>query len=487
MKVQDQRQVSHYHRLSDIQADLRTGRIRCKELVEQYLSRIHAQPQLNIFTEVFEAEARAKATELDEKLARGEGGKLAGLVLGIKDVLCYEGHGLTASSRILGEFEAMFTATAVQRLLDEDAIIIGRQNCDEFAMGSSNENSAFGPTRNPINPECVPGGSSGASSAAVAAGMCHASLGSDTGGSVRQPAAFCGTVGLKPTYGRISRWGLIAYASSFDQIGTITRSVEDAARLLHLMAGPDGRDNTASSQPVADYGAALNQPAKPLTIGYIPETIQHDGLDPEIRDHMNELIERLKAAGHQLKALPFPLLKYVVPCYYILTTAEASSNLSRYDGVRYGYRSDAATSLEELYRLSRSEGFGEEVKRRIMLGTFVLSTGYYDAYYTHAMKVRRMIRDATVAMLADCEVILTPTTPSPAFKIGEKSTDPVAMYLSDIYTVHANLAGVPAISLPLFTHSNGLPIGVQLIGNYFQEASLLSISQQLMESVGPSL
>ena len=471
----------NYHSLSAIQQDLYAGRLECVELVEHYLSRIQSHTHLHVFTEVFEEEALARARQLDKQIKEGKAGKMAGLVLGLKDVLCYKGHHLSASSQILKNFKSLFTATAVQRLLDEGAIIIGRQNCDEFAMGSSTENSSLGPTLNPVDTEHVPGGSSGGSAAAVSAGLCHASLGSDTGGSVRQPAAFCGVVGLKPTYGRISRWGLIAYASSFDQIGPITHSVEDAARLLQVMAGPDGRDNTASTHPLDDYAAAVQAQQGPYTIGYIKETIENEGLDPEIRDRIKGLIRQLKSEGHTLIELEFPILEYVVPCYYILTTAEASSNLSRYDGVRYGYRSEEAASLDELYRLSRSEGFGEEVKRRIMLGTFVLSAGYYDAYYTHAMKVRRMIRDATVEMFKSCDVILTPTAPSPAFRIGEKSDDPVAMYLSDIYTVHANLAGIPAISLPLYTHSNGLPIGIQLMANYFQESTLLSLSQQLMK------
>ena len=361
------------------------------------------------------------------------------MVIGVKDVICHQGHGLTASSQILEGFESQFTATALQRLLDEDVIVIGRQSCDEFAMGSSNENSAYGPARNPHDPDRVPGGSSGASAAAVAAHMCLASLGSDTGGSVRQPAAFCGTLGLKPTYGRISRWGLIAYASSFDQIGPIAHSVEDLALLLEIMAGPDQRDQTASIEPVPAYSAEIAASQQPtFTFGVMPEVIDSPGLGAEVKEGFRRKVTQLAAQGHRIVELNFPLLEYLVPCYYILTTAEASSNLSRYDGVRYGYRHPQSTDLEELYTRTRSEGFGQEVQRRILLGNFVLSSGYYDAYYTQAMKVRRLIQERTHEMLQQCDFLLTPTTPTPAFRIGEKSETPSrcfsAMYLLSMLT-----------------------------------------------------
>jgi len=481
--------VKRFHKLSEIQQEIATGSLSCKELVDVYLGRIESQKSLNIFVEVFEEEARQKAVEIDKKIADGRAGRLAGLVLGIKDVLCYKGHTLTASSRILEGFESLFTATAVQKLLDEDAIIIGRQSCDEFAMGSSNENSCYGPVRNPWSPDSVPGGSSGASAAAVAAGLCHASLGSDTGGSVRQPAGLCGVVGVKPSYGRVSRWGLIAYASSFDQIGPITNSVEDAALILEIMAGNDSQDNTSSSKEVSSYSSQCKEVAgKKYKIGYLKEALESEGLDPEIKKRKLDIIESWKAEGHELIEIEFPLLEYLVPCYYILTTAEASSNLSRYDGIRYGHRSEDSGKLEDLYRKSRSEGFGEEVQRRILLGTFVLSAGYYDAYYTQAMKVRRLIREKTEAIFKQCDFLFSPTSPSTAFKIGEKIADPIEMFLADIFTVHANLAGMPAISLPLGMHSNQKPFGLQLMANSFQEGEMLAFANACMaQHAAPSL
>lgn len=470
--------MKNFSTLREIQGEILAGRLSCSELVEHYLNQIEASASLNAFVEVFAEEAREHAIRIDAKMKAGTHGRLAGIVLGIKDVICYQGHGLTASSRILSGFESLFTATAVQRLLDEDAIIIGRQACDEFAMGSTTENSCYGPVRNPVDPERVPGGSSGGSAAAVAAGLCHASLGSDTGGSVRQPASFCGVVGLKPTYGRISRWGLIAYASSFDQIGPITRSVEDAALLLEIMAGKDERDNTSSSQAVKPYTTHLDQ-QESLKIGYLAEALESPGLHPEVKNKMLEKIESLKAAGHQVEEVHFPLLDYLVPCYYVLTTGEASSNLSRFDGIRYGHRTQSPDNLDALYKKSRTEAFGSEVKRRILLGTFVLSAGYSQAYYGQAMKVRRMIRDATNALLQSYDFLLTPTAPSPAFKIGEVVDDPIAMFLSDIFTVHANLAGNPAISIPAGKTQDGLPIGIQFMGRYFEEERLLAFANHI--------
>ncbi|XOV66193.1 MAG: Asp-tRNA(Asn)/Glu-tRNA(Gln) amidotransferase subunit GatA [Fluviicola sp.] len=445
-------------------------------ILDDYLARIQENQHLNAFLEVFDSSARTQAKKVDEKIKNGTAGKLAGMVIGLKDNLCYEGHRVSAASKILEGFESLYTATAVQRLLDEDAIIIGRLNCDEFAMGSSNENSAFGPVRNAINTDKVPGGSSGGSSTAVAAGLCTAALGSDTGGSIRQPASFTGTYGMKPSYGRISRYGLIAYASSFDQIGPFTNSLEDAALLTEVMAGPDEFDATASTEKVDSYSVLESVGTKKIAI--IKECLDSDGIDPEIKAAMEQYIAQLKSDGHTVEYVSFPYLEYMVPTYYVLTTAEASSNLSRFDGVHYGYRSDAAKGVEETYKKSRSEGFGPEVKRRIMAGTFVLSAGYYDAYYTKGQKVRRVLQDKTEEIFQDFDFILTPTTPTTAFDL-DAVTDPISMYLQDIYTVHANLTGNPAISLPYGKHSNGLPFGVQLMAPHFEEKALFSFAKEM--------
>lgn len=442
-------------------------------ILEQYLSAIEENKQLNAFLEVFEESAREQAKIVDQKLAAGTAGKLAGMVIGIKDNLCYKGHKVSASSKILVGFESLFTGTAVERLIAEDAIIIGRLNCDEFAMGSSNEKSAFGPVHNPHDISKVPGGSSGGSAVAVAAGLCTAALGSDTGGSIRQPASFTGTYGLKPTYGRISRYGLIAYASSFDQIGPFTNNLEDAALLLEVMAGQDEYDATTSSIPVESY--APQSVDKKYRVAVLKEALTMEGMDPEISNYLNQTIERLKSQGHTVDFVSFPFLEYMVPTYYVLTTAEASSNLSRFDGVHYGYRSPDAVGVEETYKKSRSEGFGEEVQRRIMAGTFVLSHGYYDAYYTKGQKVRRVLQQKTDAIFKEYDVLLLPTTPTTAFDLNAVS-DPIAMYLQDIFTVHANLSGNPAISLPLGVHSNGLPFGIQVVANHFDEKEMLNFS-----------
>jgi len=402
------------------------------------------------------------------------------MVIALKDVICYKDHEVSASSKILKGFKSLYNATVTERLLQEGAIIIGRTNCDEFAMGASNENSAYGPVLNAADPSRVPGGSSGGSAVAVQTGMCHAALGSDTGGSIRQPAAFTGTVGLKPTYGRISRWGLLAYASSFDQIGPMTRTVVDAALLLEVMAGPDQHDATCSTQTVDAYTLALDEvPEKPLRIAYLGDALDHPGLDTEIRLRCFDLFETLRSQGHTVEAVSFPYLDYMVPCYYVLTTAEASSNLSRYSGLTYGYRSPAAHDLESTFKRSRSEGFGPEVKRRIMLGTFVLSSDYYDAYYSKAQKVRRVIRDKTAALLEQYDFLLLPTTSTPPFRLGEKASDPIAMYLADLFTVQANLAGNPAISIPAGTNSAGLPFGMQVMAGNFKEAAMLRFSDYL--------
>ncbi len=424
-----------------------------------------------------------KRNSLDQQRKAGNPtGKLHGVVIGIKDVIAYKDHSLTAASGILNGFKSIYSATAVEKLLAEEAIIIGNLNCDEFAMGSTNENSAYGKVLNALDETRIPGGSSGGSAVAVQAGLCMISLGSDTGGSVRQPADLCGIIGLKPSYGRISRYGLIAYASSFDQIGIFGKNIPDIALTLEIMAGADEYDSTVSHKPVENYAALLTEKQQKYRIAYFSEALDHPSLDPEISTAIKNLLEQLKKDGHEVKPVKFDLLDHIVPAYYVLTTAEASSNLSRYDGVKYGYRAqNADLELTELYKETRSAGFGKEVKRRIMLGTFVLSAGYYDAYFTRAQKVRKLLFDKTQLIFNDFDFIFLPTSPSTAFKIGEKMDDPIAMYLGDIYTVMANLVGIPAISLPLFTHSNGMPFGVQVMSNRFDELALLRISNQLMQ------
>lgn len=446
------------------------------EIVESYLTNIQQHAHLNAFLEVFENSAKENAQKVDAKIKAGTAGRLAGMVIGLKDNLAYQNHKVSAASKILEGFESIYTATAVQRLIDEDAIIIGRLNCDEFAMGSSNENSAFGPVKNHLNTNCVPGGSSGGSAVATGANLCTASLGSDTGGSIRQPASFTGTYGLKPTYGRISRYGLIAYASSFDQIGPITNTLEDAALLLEIMAGDDEYDATVSSKPIDNY--ARFDAIKPLKIAVISESLNADGVDPEVKEQMETLINQLKANGNTVENVSFPYLDYMVPTYYVLSTAEASSNLSRFDGVHFGYRSPNAQGVEATYKKSRSEGFGPEVQRRIMAGTFVLSHGYYDAYYTKGQKVRRVLQNKTNEIFQQYDIVLLPTTPSTAFELNAVK-DPISMYLQDIFTVHANLTGNPAISLPLGKHSNGMPFGVQLMANHFDEKQLFNFAHYL--------
>ncbi len=471
--------MKNFTSLSEIQVALSKGSTNCQSLVDYYLDRIKTHQDLNIYLEVFTDEAMSQAKLVDAKLNSGTAGRLAGMVVALKDNICFEGHKISASSKILNGFESLYSATVVERLLEEDAIILGRLNCDEFAMGSSNENSAYGAVKNPRNPNTVPGGSSGGSAAAVAADLCQLALGSDTGGSIRQPAAFCGVVGLKPTYARVSRHGLIAYASSFDQIGPLAKSVEDAALVTEIIAGKDIQDSTSSSVAVSSYSTAKTTTEK-KKIAYLKEYVESPGLDQEIKDKFLKLIADLKAQGHTVEEQTFPYLDVIVPSYYVLTTAEASSNLARFDGVHFGYRSPNAHNLESTYKLSRTEGFGDEVKRRIMLGTFVLSSGYYDAYYTKAQKVRRLIQDRTEAILNEFDFILMPTTPSTAFDLGVENDDPTVAYLEDIYTVHANLAGTPAISLPLWNSKMNMPIGVQLMGAAFREQELFSFSKLLM-------
>ena len=483
--MKQQALIEKYQSLTDIQQDLNEGVITIESLVDYYLKQIEDTRDLNAYVEVYEEEARKRALELDKKLKENptKVGKLHGMIIAVKDVICHKDHEVTAASKILKGFSSLFSATAIERILEEDAIIIGRVNCDQFAMGSTNENSVYGAVKNAANPAYVAGGSSGGSAVAVQANTCLAALGSDTGGSVRQPAAFCGNIGFKPTYGRISRHGLIAYASSFDQIGVISKSVYDAAILLEVMSGSDEYDSTASTIPVPSYSTTLNEKVvKPKRkIAYFESALNHNGLDETIRQETNSLIERLKEEGHEVTPVRFDLLEYLVPTYYVLTTAEASSNLARFDGIRYGYRSPDAVDFQETYLKSRTEGFSEEVKRRIMLGAFVLSSGYYDAYYTKAQQVRRLITNKTREILTTYDFILMPTTPTTAFKLGDAVKNPVEMYLADIYTVQANLTGIPAVSIPLSTHANKLPFGVQFFADKFEEESLLTFAQYVSE------
>jgi aspartyl-tRNA(Asn)/glutamyl-tRNA(Gln) amidotransferase subunit A len=462
-------------------AALRSGDVSCVQAVQHYLSSIEQNQHLNCYLEVFADEALQRASELD---AIPISGKLHGIIIGIKDNLCYKGHTASASSRILKNFTSLYSATAVDRLVKEGAIIIGRLNCDEFGMGSSNENSAFGPVLNPNDLSRVAGGSSGGSAAAVKAGLCMASLGSDTGGSVRLPADFCGVVGFKPSYGRVSRYGLMAYGSSFDQVGVLANSVEDTARVLEVIAGPDEFDSTAIQTPFRQIDLA---PEQKYRIAYFPEWIEHSSIDPEISQQLKDYLERLKDDGHVVQPVSFSLTEYIVPTYYVLTTAEASSNLSRYDGARFGYRSaKSAENLYSFYQHNRTEGFGKEVKRRIMLGTFVLSTGYYDAYYTKAQQARQLLRQQTELIFKDFDFLLAPNSPTVAYKFGEKNKDPLAMYMGDIFTVFANLTGVPAVSLPVFKHSSNLPFGLQVLSSPQNEVPLLRFSHQLMQTIKES-
>ena len=465
-----------YKSFSEVKVALAAGKT-VVNVVNDYLKVIEEKKHLNAFLEVFEKTALEQAENVDQKIKNGTAGKLAGMVIAIKDNICYAGHKVSCSSKILEGFESLFTSTALQRLIDEDAVIIGRTNCDEFAFGSSNETSAYGKVLNNLNEKCVPGGSSGGSAVVVSAGMCTASLGSDTGGSIRQPASFTGTVGFKPTYGRISRYGLIAYASSFDQIGPFTNNVDDCELLYAIMAGKDKMDSTSLSAPVIT--SSNNFSGK--KVAYLKEAVEHEGVEPQVKAKMLEVIEKLKADGHTVEAVSFPYLDFLVPTYYVLTTAEASSNLSRFDGVHYGHRSTEAVGVEETYVKSRTEGFGAEAKRRIMAGTFVLSHGYYDAYYTKGMKVRRVIKNKTKEIFANYDALILPTTPSYAFESGS-ITDGIQMYLQDIFTVHANLAGNPAISLPIGNHTAGMPFGIQVMTDDCKEDTLFSFAHYLMPS-----
>ncbi|MCL4550596.1 MAG: Asp-tRNA(Asn)/Glu-tRNA(Gln) amidotransferase subunit GatA [Bacteroidetes bacterium] len=453
---------------------IRDGKLSLKENVSVFLQRIDQNKNLNAFNFVFE-DSLQQAELIEGKIKNRLAGKLAGMVIAIKDVLALKDKPLTCSSNILKDFHSLYTATAVQKLIDEDAIIIGKTNCDEFAMGSSNENSAFGVVLNPINHSRVPGGSSGGSAVAVAANLCDVSLGTDTGGSIRQPASFCGIYGLKPTYGRVSRYGLTAFASSFDTIGPFAKSIDDISLVLSVMSGHDEKDSTSQDIDVPDFSTELKQ-TKKFKIG-LPKEYFAEGLNDEIKDLIMVQVGKLQSQGHEIIEIDLPHTEYSIATYYILTTAEASSNLARFDGARYGYRSNLSGDLQSMYTNSRSDGFGAEVKRRIMLGTYVLSAGYYDAYYRKAQKVRRLLKKDFDKAFEKVDVILTPTSPFAAFKIGEKSDDPLQMYLSDIYTTSANLAGIPGINVPIGNNKEGLPIGMQLMADQFEELKLLRLGR----------
>lgn len=474
--------MKKYNSLKEIQALIGQKALTLPQLLEYYFQQIEDHKHLNAFNEVFFLSAEKQARLVQAKIDNGTAGRLAGMVIGLKDNICYKDHQVTASSKMLEGFVSPYSATVTERLLNEDAVIIGRLNCDEFAMGGSNETSYYGPVKNAADPDKVSGGSSGGSAVAVQADMCLSALGTDTGGSVRQPAAFCGCIGFKPTYGRISRYGVIAYASSFDQVGTITSSVSDAALLLEVLAGEDEYDSTVSNQPVPAYSNNLLSESK-RKIAVLRETVENPALDPEIKTAVEEAVAAFKADGHDVEYVSFDLLDYLVPAYYVLTTAEASSNLSRFDGVHYGHRNLEAANLNDLYKKSRSEGFGEEVKKRILLGTFVLSAGYYDAYYQKAQQVRRLIREKIEDLLSKYDVLISPVAPTPAFEIGENTADPLVMYLADIYTVLASLTGIPAVALPLGNNSVNLPLSIQLMAKHFAEEDLLSLSHAFLKEI----
>lgn len=469
--------MKNYKDHSEKLKKLGSGELSLVQNIEDFLSAIKKNKHLNAFNFVFENETRIQSELIEVKIKSGNYGKLAGMVIAIKDVLSIKNHPVTCSSKILNNFKSLYTATAVQKLIEEDAIIIGKTNCDEFAMGSSNENSAFGPVLNPHNPQYVPGGSSGGSAVAVSANLCDAAIGTDTGGSIRQPAAFCGVYGLKPTYGLVSRYGLTAYASSFDSIGPLTNNVEDIMKVMEVISGWDEMDSTSFKSESTSY-SEKNQDIKSFKIG-IPKEYFGEGLDPEINKKIQNIISNLKENGFEIKLVSLPLSEYTIAAYYILATAEASSNLARYDGARYGFRSKEGKDLIDMFVNSRTEGFGKEVKRRIMLGTYVLSAGYYDAYYRKAQKVRRLIKEDFDNVFSQVDLLITPTTPTTAFKLGEKSNDPLQMYLSDIYTVSANLAGIPGMNIPIGKSDDNMPIGMQILSQKFDEEKIFLIAQYI--------
>jgi aspartyl-tRNA(Asn)/glutamyl-tRNA(Gln) amidotransferase subunit A len=463
---------------STLRSTLASGATTCAAIVEDHLGRIEKTRQLNAFLSVFGEEALERARAVDRKRAANAAGPLAGMVVAVKDVICMKDKHVTCGSKILENYVSPYDATVIRRLAEADAILIGKTNMDEFAMGSSTENSAYGVVHHPLDEARVPGGSSGGSAVAVAADLATTALGSDTGGSIRQPAALCGVVGLKPTYGRVSRYGLVAFASSFDQIGPFGHSVHDVASVLEVMAGHDPCDSTSSRAPVPAYSKKLERNIKGLRVG-IPKEYYTDALDAEIRAAIMKKVDILKEHGAEVREVSLPHTEYTIATYYILSTAEASSNLARYDGARYGYRAEGASDLIEMYVKSRSQGFGEEVKRRIMLGTYVLSAGYYDAYYRKGQKVRRLIKQDFDHAFNAVDCLVTPTSPTTAFRLNEKVDDPLQMYLSDIYTVSANLAGIPGLSIPCGADRSGLPIGLQILGRQFDEETILQVGHFL--------
>jgi aspartyl-tRNA(Asn)/glutamyl-tRNA(Gln) amidotransferase subunit A len=474
-----------YQDISTYKKQLTEGKINCIDAVNYYLEKIKRN-HLNAVIDIYENESIERAQFLDQKRKSGkELGKLHGVVITLKDVIAFKGHKITASSKMLSDFISIYHSTAVKKLLEEDAIIIGSCNCDEFAMGNTNENSVYGRVKNALDENKVSGGSSGGSAVAVQAGLCMVSLGSDTGGSVRQPADFCGIVGMKPSYGTISRYGLIAYASSFDQIGIFANNVEDISTVLEVISGPDEFDSTVNQQKTGNFilDESSEDGSKKHRLALFKNALEHESLDPEIRNSIYEWIEDVKNDGYTVEEIDFDLIDYIVPAYYVLTTAEASSNLSRYDGVRYGFRDDNNTNdLVTFYKKNRGKGFGKEVKKRIMLGTFVLSEGYYDAYFTKAQQVRNLLALRTKEIFNNYDAVILPTVPSTAFEAGRVEKDPIAGYLADIFTVYANLTGIPGISLPLFKHSNGMPFGVQLLANKHDELTLLALSKGILKN-----
>lgn len=503
----------NFRDFTEIRESIKTGNVTLPELAHHYLSNIdETNDDINAVVSYDRDEIISQAESIQKKINDGSAGSLAGMTIGVKDVICEKGKKTTCASRMLEDFESTYDATVIKRLKAEDALLLGRLNMDEFAMGSSNENSIYGAVKNPNDLNKVPGGSSGGSAAAVAAEYCTAALGSDTGGSIRQPASYCGVVGLKPTYGRVSRYGLVAFASSFDCIGPLANSVTDAANILEVLAGYDEHDNTSSSRTVPDYSDAVRDPGSNVRIG-VPEEYFGEGLDEEIREGIQAQLKDLENEGAELVPIHLPHMKYGIATYYILATAEASSNLARYDGIRFGHRADideveqelhqekmaiqeqmelatgdkkmelskelesTDSPLVRLYKKSRTEGFGQEVKRRIMLGTYVLSAGYYDAYYAKAQKVRRLIKQDFTEAFEQVDVIVSPTAPTTAFELGSKMDDPVQMYLNDVYTISANLAGICGINVPAGEHSNGLPYGLQFMANTFEEGKLLNAAR----------
>jgi len=464
--------------IAELRGEIAAGRTRAADLARTYHDRIEAlNPRLNIFLSLTRDRALAQAARIDDIAARGDAlPPLAGIPIGIKDVLVMRGAPATAGSKILEGYRPPYDATVVSRLEAAGAVVLGKTNCDEFAMGSSNENSAYGPVRNPADPERVPGGSSGGSAAAVAANLAVGAFGTDTGGSIRQPASFCGVVGVLPTWGRVSRYGLIAFASSLDRVGPFAANVRDAATLLGVIAGHDPADATSSHAPVPDYAAEIDKGSEGLRIG-VPDEYFGEGLDPEVRAAVESGIAALEKSGCVVKRISLPTTPYAIPTYYLVATAEASANLARFDGVRYGYRSPSSQNLASMYRHSRDEGFGAEVKRRILLGTYALSAGYYDAYYLKALKVRRLLAEEFLRAFAQVDAIVAPTAPTPAFRLGEKTGDPLAMYLADIYTVPGSLAGICGVTVPCGATRAGLPIGMQVLALHFAEGTAFRVAR----------